>query len=255
MFNRKTTPSKDQIDAAAQAASALAQKEGGRARRDPRDDPGVVFKRRDDARVSVADPEPAPIPPPLHIDPEIAPYLTPDMNEVVTRGWLQGMLDALVEELVLPMQGVIKDLRRENQTLKLALADLKGQLAETTAKSSETSFVVARLRLDHKGDTGPQGLMGRDGDRGPPGSKGDRGPRGQPGDRIVSWRLSPETFQAYPITEQGKELPALNLMPFFATYNEQTEASEVDLAAEQEGFARDRLQLEIERVRRGLPAR
>jgi hypothetical protein len=55
--------------------------------------------------------------------------------------------------------------------------------------------------------------------------------------------------------EQGKELPPLNLMPFFAVYNTQTEASEVDLATEVAAAERARLELEIVRVQKGLPPR
>jgi hypothetical protein len=137
--------------------------------------------------------------------------------------------------------------------LTLALSEQKAALAETTAKGNETSFIVARLRLDHKGDPGPQGLIGRDGAPGPRGEKGDAGPRGsrgQPGDRIVAWRLAPEEFRAYPITETGKELPPLNLMPFFAAYDAETEQTEAEIAVERLSLERAQTELAIEQARK-----
>ena len=76
-----------------------------------------------------------------------------------------------------------------------------------------------------------------------------------PATRIVSWRLAPDEFLAFPIAETGKELPPLNLMPFFTEYNSATEASEVELASEQVGLQRARVELETARVNAGLPAR
>jgi hypothetical protein len=145
--------------------------------------------------------------------------------------------------------------------LTLALAEQKAALAETAAKSNETSFIVARLRLDHKGDTGPQGLMGRDGAPGPQGAKGDAGPRGsrgQPGDRVVSTRAAPAEFRLYIVTEHGQEI-ACDLYPFFAEYERQTgeadERTEAEAGIAQIDFERAHLERETQRMRLGLPAR
>lgn len=69
----------------------------------------------------------------------------------------------------------------------------------------------------------------------------------------MSWRLAPDEFLAFPICETGKELPALNLYPFFAAFADQTEASEVELATEQTALRRAELEVQSERFRNGVP--
>jgi hypothetical protein len=168
-----------------------------------------------------------------------------------------GLQEPIVEAFD-DLAAKVSELSSENKMLRVAIAELKSVLAETTAKSNESAFILQKLRELNKGDVGPPGIMGPPGITGAAGRIGPvwpRGTRGQPGDRIVNWRLSPEEYLAFAITETGKELPPLNLLPFFATYNTQTEASEVDLAAEQVAESRAALELETVRVLRGLPAR
>ena len=142
---------------------------------------------------------------------------------------------------------LIKDLRSQVAELKLAHGKL---VNENTA----LRLILENLRIRERGergidgDRGPPGRDGLQGAIGPVGQTGARGSRGQPGDRIVSWRLAPAEFLAFPIAETGKELPPLNLMPFFAEYNVATEASDVDLATEQASAQRARLELETARV-------
>jgi hypothetical protein len=206
-------------------------------------DQSIVYKINENA---AAPPKDAPLPMPLIGEEALD-------NTPVTAGMMHILIADLSQQWLDPLHATIGKLRSEIEQLKTTAAELRGQLAEAVAKTNATDFVVQRLRLDHKGDQGPQGLMGRDGAQGPPGPKGEsvRGPRGQPGDRIVGWRLSPDEFLAYPITEQGKELPALNLMPFFTAYHEQSEASELDLEAAQSEERKAALQLEIARAQHG----
>jgi hypothetical protein len=155
------------------------------------------------------------------------------------------------------LQGLRAELAEANALiakLTLAISEQKAAVAETTAKSNETSFIVARLRLEHKGDPGPQGLMGRDGAPGPQGPQGDAGPRGsrgQPGSRVVSARAAPAEFRLYLVTEHGQEI-ACDLYPFFAEFERQTgeadAVNEVEAAIEQTAFDRASLELQIAKL-------
>jgi hypothetical protein len=143
--------------------------------------------------------------------------------------------------------------------LTVVVSELKAAHAETRAKADTTEFVVENIREVNKGDPGPRGLMGRDGALGPRGDQGPRGPRGERGERVVSFELHPQDFLIYPIDENGKRGAVLNLRPFFAEYHEQAgaeeETNEIELATAQTDFERAHLELEIERTKRGLPAK
>lgn len=136
--------------------------------------------------------------------------------------------------------------------------EMRAEIAKVAAENETLKVLVEHARAASRGEPGvcgPRGAPGQQGPIGPVGQTGARGSRGQPGDRIVSWRLAPDEFLAFPIAETGKELPPLNLMPFFTEYNSATEASEVELASEQVGLQRARVELETARVNAGLPAR
>ena len=167
--------------------------------------------------------------------------LTALLNDIV--GWvrdLQTDVQRKFDETRAQFETKIDKLQNENTALRLILENLR---------------IRERGERGIDGDRGPPGRDGQQGPIGPVGQTGARGSRGQPGDRIVSWRLAPDEFLAFPISETGKELPPLNLMPFFAEYNVATEASDVDLATEQASAQRARLELETARVNAGLPAR
>lgn len=164
--------------------------------------------------------------------------------------------------LLEPMQEALNDvadaigkLRRENQELRIALAEMKVALVEVTAKANETSFVVQRLQIDRTGPAGPPGPMGRDGKDGAVGPRGEKGSRGQRGFEIVGWKVDVAGYQAVPVFYDNSEGPPLNLRPFFERYNADTEGDDVALAVEQMAHSRAALELETERTRRGLPAK
>jgi hypothetical protein len=167
--------------------------------------------------------------------------LTALLNEIIEWvGGLQSDAQRKFDEIRAQFETKIMALQNENTALRLILENLR---------------ITQRGERGIDGDRGPPGRDGLQGPIGPVGQTGPRGSRGQPGDRIVSWRLAPDEFLAFPIAETGKELPPLNLMPFFTEYDSATEADEVALATEQASAQRARLELETERVRQGLSAR
>jgi hypothetical protein len=97
--------------------------------------------------------------------------------------------------------------------------------------------------------------MGRDGRDGPPGPPGPRGNRGQRSAEIVAWSVDFDNYTATPEFFDGSSGPPLNLRGMFQRYNEDTEASDIDLAAEQAALSRADLEYRTERVRRGLSER
>jgi hypothetical protein len=170
---------------------------------------------------------------------------------------------AAIMALLQPSQEAIVELRSELAEanaliakLTLHLSELKAEQAETRAKSNETSFIVARLRLDHKGDPGCEGKMGRDG---PPGPRGVEGKVGRPGMPLVGWQIDPDEFLVYGLLGDGIRTPPLNLLPFFQAYNGQTgvedEVNEVVASTEAMALQRARLEYDAERMKRGLPVR
>jgi hypothetical protein len=228
----------------------------------------VIFKDRLDALVlpevgpasrirSARDPAPyvAPTGPCTVFSDEVAE----DMRAApVTYSMLMQACDAVVDVATgvdVHRRTDIAALKAENAQLRTMIHELKGALAETTAKAAEAFHCWERAAALARGPKGERGAQGVDGPMGPKGEKGERGNRGQAGRSPVAFELSPNAYTATVIFENGEAGPVLNLRPFFAQFADETGASEVDLAAEQEGLERDRLQLEIERVKRGLPAR
>jgi hypothetical protein len=228
-----------------------------------RSEPADVLKFKSRENVPPAGPERPVVWYPAGSEPPLPPELEAQRGALVTFECLhshtKGVGLALTETLAAAFAEALDDVKKEiAATYEVEIAKLKAELAEVKAKSNETSFIVQRLQIDRTGPPGPQGLMGRDGKDGPVGPVGPpgvRGNRGQPGDKIVSWRLAPDEFLAFPITETGKELPPLNLMPFFVEYNSVTEGSEVELATEQMALDRADLELRAARVKQGLPER
>jgi hypothetical protein len=139
--------------------------------------------------------------------------------------------------------------------IKLELAQLRAALAETRSKADATDFVVQRLQIDRQGPPGPPGPMGRDGRDGNPGPRGEKGSRGQRGFEITGWKVDVAAYHATPVFYDNSEGPPLNLLPFFERYNADTEADEVEAAIEDVALKRAALELEVERTKRGLPAR
>lgn len=170
----------------------------------------------------------------------------------------QDPLLALISEGHAALFDAVEQLQEQVQQ---KIASLETQLGAMKNENTSLRLILENLRITQRGergidgDRGPPGRDGQQGPIGPVGQTGARGSRGQPGDRIVAWRLSPEEFLAYPIAETGKELPPLNLMPFFTEYNTATEASEVDLATAALGVQRADLELRTERTRQGLAER
>ena len=168
-----------------------------------------------------------------------------------TQNYVEHAINLLLNGVVEPAADKLNELRGQ-------VSDLKAELIEARHEVRELRLIQESLRISTRGESGrdgARGVPGRDGVQGPVGAKGERGPRGQPGDRIVSWRLEPEEYRVFPITETGKELPALNLYSLFEAFNRATEATEAELAIEEVAHSRAGLELETERVRRGLPAR
>jgi len=145
-------------------------------------------------------------------------------------------------------------LQAENAGLRTALAEMKAALAETRAKADTTDFVVQRLQVDRQGPPGPPGPMGRDGRDGHVGPQGPRGNRGQKSE-ICAWAIDAANYRATPIYQDNTEGVALNLYALFEAYHHAVEDDETVLAIEDAGLRRAALELETERVRRGLPAK
>ena len=168
--------------------------------------------------------------------------------------------DETIALIVAGNEAVVDLIENMRRFFELKIVKLEAQLAKIAGENEALKLIVEHARSSSRGEAGapgPRGVSGRDGLQGPPGPAGPtgRGSRGQPGDKIVSWRLAPDEFLAFPISETGKELPALNLMPFFTEYNSVTEDSEIELATEQASVQREALRLEVARVNAGLPAR
>jgi hypothetical protein len=197
-------------------------------------------------------------PPPEPAEPEAAGFSTDAVLEVVAQlvAELEDKIAGLGERCG-KQEAEIAGLKLANAELKAELSEVRARCAEVTAKSNETSFVVARLRLDHRGDVGPQGLMGRDGapgPAGPRGEKGDRGNRGAMGRTPTSWEISPGDWTATIVFENGELGPVLNLHPFFAEYDEAVgnaeETNIFELETERAMAERARDELEILKLRR-----
>jgi hypothetical protein len=152
----------------------------------------------------------------------------------------------------------IAELRSEVAGLKLANAELKAKLAETTSTANLTDATVRRLQIDRAGPPGPPGVQGRDGKDGRDGAQGPPGPKGSRGQRgfeIVGWTIDAEGYRATPQFYDGTSGPALCLRALFETYDNQVEDRDFANAAEEEERERDRASIEAVRVRNGLPAR
>jgi hypothetical protein len=158
-------------------------------------------------------------------------------------------------EAVGSLYAEISELREENRKLQVELAELKSKLSEVSAKYNETSFIVARLRIDNKGDPGPPGPVGRDGRDGVQGPPGPKGNRGQKGLGIAAWEIDAANYMVTAHLENGETAPVLNLRGIVEqAYADGQLTDDLD---DREGHAADVLRLEIEaaRVRAGLPAR
>ncbi|MBV8444100.1 MAG: collagen-like protein, partial [Hyphomicrobiales bacterium] len=154
------------------------------------------------------------------------------------------------------LNGLIDELKAENQQLKLMIAEMKAALAEVTAKNNEMRFIVDRLRIESKGDPGPPGPMGRDGRdgvQGPPGEKGAQGNRGQRGFETTGWLVDEEEYCITPLYYDNTKGPTLNLRGLFERYSVETEDDEISLASERAALSRAQLAVELERLKRGLP--
>jgi hypothetical protein len=175
-------------------------------------------------------------------------YANPTLKLVV--GFVEPVL-----ETVGNLTDAIGKLRRENQELRIALAELRAEHAETKGKLGETAHTVERLTIDRTGPKGERGPPGADGKAGAIGPRGEKGSRGQRGFEIVGWKVDVAAYQAVPVFYDNSEGPPLNLRPFFERYNVDTEGDEIDLAVEQAAHSRAALELQTELVRRGLPAK
>jgi hypothetical protein len=177
--------------------------------------------------------------------------LTETINESLQDGHraIASEIDELRAELT--------EFKVANAELKAELSEVRARLAETPAKASESSFIIARLRLDHKGDVGPEGKMGRDGAPGPAGPRGEQGPpgnRGAMGRTPTSWEISPRDWTATIVFENGELGPVLNLHPFFAEYDESVgnteEISVYEMETERAMAERAKAELELVKLRR-----
>jgi len=146
-------------------------------------------------------------------------------------------------------------LQAENAGLRTALAELRAEHAETKGKLGEASHKLDRLTITHKGDPGERGPVGADGREGRPGAQGPRGNRGQKGFTVAAWEIDVEGYRAIPQFDDGSAGPAICLLGLFQQFQHDTEASDVDLATEQAALQRAALELQVERTKRGLPAR
>ena len=68
-------------------------------------------------------------------------------------------------------------------------------------------------RSGRRGATGKVGTRGR---------KGERGTRGEDGREIISWHLERKTYRAFPVYQDGRMGPELNLRGLFEQYCEET---------------------------------
>jgi hypothetical protein len=98
----------------------------------------------------------------------------------------------------------------------------------------------------------PQGVVGREGRPGQPGTKGSGGQKGY---TVCGWEIDAVNYRAIPEFDDGTMGPALCLRAMFELSDHETGGDDVDAAAEQMALERAGLELEVERMKRGLPAR
>jgi hypothetical protein len=212
------------------------------------------------AKAKPAPPEPAPAYEIIGsaVDEDTPSYIAANAERLVTFATAWQMMLSMTRSVAEEHATAMDELRDENKSLKVEVAELKAKVAEAVAKSNENAFVLARLRELAKGDpgaTGPMGPPGRDGRDGPAGPQGAKGSRGQRGFETTGWLTDEENYTVTPLYYDDSKGPTLNLRGMFAKFNEDTEGVDVDAEVERMALQRAMLEDEVERMRRGLPPR
>ena len=106
-------------------------------------------------------------------------------------------------------------MRNENQQLKLALAELRAEHAETKSRVAVAAHTVERLTIDRTGPKGERGPPGADGREGRPGAPGPKGNRGQKGFTVAAWEIDVENYRVVPQFDDGSNGPAICMRALF----------------------------------------
>jgi hypothetical protein len=152
----------------------------------------------------------------------------------------------------------IKKLRADISELRLENARMAAKLAEATSKVSELSFVSERLRVEARGPAGERGERGRDGAdgrRGEPGLRGERGEPGKAAPTIAGWSVDTDNFTAVAILSDGQTSGLLRLRPLFEAFADALNDADDVADADADRAQRAELELQVTRMRAGLPAR
>jgi hypothetical protein len=185
---------------------------------------------------------------------EVAHEANPRASEADLGEYENPVVGLVAESGALLVQ-LIEDQRRHFESKIAGLGNTIGALQN---ENKSLRLILENLRVTQRGergidgDRGPPGRDGRDGAQGPPGPKGSRGQRGF---ETTGWLINEAEYCITPLYYDNSQGPTLNLRGLFEQFQRDTEADDVDLATEQAALQRASVELETERVRRGLPAK
>jgi len=197
-------------------------------------------------RANAASPPPAPAP---------AAQPPAPVADAISAGDVLRQIMEPVTEAINSLVDRVDELRKESLSLRTALAELKAEHAEVKTQFGVAAHKLERLTITHKGDPGERGPQGVDGREGRPGAQGAKGSRGQKGYTVCGWEIDAVNYRAIPEFDDGTMGPALCLRAMFEQFDAETGGDDIDAAIEETALQRTRLELEIERTRRGWPAK
>jgi hypothetical protein len=148
--------------------------------------------------------------------------------------------------------GLVDDQRRHFEN---KLAGLVNTVEALQNENKSLRLILENLRITQRGERGidgDRGPPGRDGAQGPPGPKGSRGQRGF---ETTGWLINEAEYCITPLFYDNSQGPTLNLRGLFEQFQRDTEDDDVALGTERAALSRASVELETERVRRGLPAK
>ena len=134
----------------------------------------------------------------------------------------------------------------------------ENQIAALKNENTALRLILENLRIRERGDDGDRGPPGRDGRDGVNGAQGPAGPKGSRGQRgfeTTGWLVDEAEYCITPLYYDNSQGPTLNLRGLFAQFQRDTEGDDVAFATKQAALSRASVELETERVRRGLPAK
>jgi hypothetical protein len=212
-------------------------------------DPRMRFRTQSEPAAPA--PAPEPVDDGISLDSAAAQYADPVLRMIMA-------LQEPVQEALAGVADALGSLRKENRELRLALAELKAEHAETKAQLGVAAHKLERMTITHKGDPGERGPPGADGRDGAQGPRGEKGNRGQRGFETTGWLIDHREYTVTPLFYDNSQGPTLNLRSLFEqAYLDGKLTDDVTQALE-ENEADEAARAEDERrsaARRGLPAR